>query len=340
MKHKIFLLMLLVLLCPLSLFAQEEAEPSLAPGLYARFATIKGDLLFLLDYERLPLTVSNFVALAEGKMNIEGTPGPYYDGQKIFRNIKGYALFLGDPDGTGEGGVDYSFPQEERALLSAGTPGSLMMVARQGKDHGSQIMIVINGDPYLDKKYVPFGQLEKGEDVLLKLKRDDVVSAVEIIRIGAEAQAFHPEEAEIREMIALAEEKKSASFATEHPMVAKVLKALGEGFERSETGIFYKVLTPGTGERPRPGDTVRMHYSGKMLNGQEFDNSYMRGEPFQFVIGKDGVVPGWVETTLSMQTGEQRIIILPPEMAYGDKGIGPIPPDSWLVFEIKLIDFQ
>lgn len=340
MKHKILCLLMLVLLCPLSLFAQEEGEKSPAPGLYARFTTAKGELLFLLDYERLPMTVSNFVALAEGRMDIEGTPGPYYDGQKFFRNIQGYALFLGDPEGTGEGGVDYSFPQEERALLSAGTPGSLMMVSRQGMDHGSQVMIVINGDPYLDLKYVPFGQLEKGEEVLLKLRRGDVVSDVEILRIGEAARAFQPGKAEVDEMIVKAKQKERAAFTAEYPDVAKVLEAMGEGFERSETGIFYKVVTPGTGDRPRPGNTVRMHYSGKMLTGQEFDSSYRRGEPFQFILGKDGVVPGWVETTLSMQPGEQRIIVLPPEMAYGDKGIGPIPPGSWLVFQIELIDFQ
>ncbi len=339
MKHKILCLMLLVMLFPLSLFAQEEREP-LAPGLYARFTTVKGELLFLLDYERLPLTVSNFVALAEGKMNIQDAPGPYYNGQKIFRNIQGYALFLGDPEGTGEGGVDYRFPQEERALLSAGTPGSLMMASRQGRDHGSQIMIVINGDPYLDMKYVPFGQLEKGEDVLLKLKRDDTVSKVEILRVGTEAQAFQPDEEEVRNLIAAANKAELEAFAAEHPDVARVLEALGEGVERSETGIFYKVYRPGSGATPRPGNTVRMHYSGKMLTGQEFDNSYMRGEPFQFVLGKDGVVPGWVETTLSMQPGEQRTIILPPEMAYGDRAIGPIPAGSWLVFNIELIDFQ
>ena len=332
--------MLLVLICPLFLSAQETEEQVLAPGLYARFSTIKGELLYLLDYERLPLTVSNFVALAEGKMDIEGTPGPYYNGQKFFRSIEGYALFLGDPGGTGEGGVDYNFPQEEKALLSTGTPGSLMMVSHQGKDHGSRIMIVINGDPYLDQKYVPFGQLEKGEDVLLKLKRDDVVTMLEILRVGDEAMAFQPDGTEVRTMIAASEQKEREIFSEEHPDVAKVIEALGEGFERSDTGIFYKIVTPGSGDKPRPGDTVRMHYSGRMLSGQEFDNSYMRGEPFQFILGKDGVVPGWVETTLSMQPGEQRTIILPPEMGYGERGIGPIPPGSWLVFNIELIDFQ
>jgi FKBP-type peptidyl-prolyl cis-trans isomerase len=334
MKQKtLWFLILILLLSPLMLTAQEDPLP---PGLYARVLSPRGALLFRLDYEQLPRTVSNFVALAEGKMKIADSEGPYYTNQKIYREVQGYALFLGDPDTP----VDYTIPREKGSVLSSGTPGSLVMVSRQNEDQGSQIMIMINGDPFLDQKYTTFGQLITGEKTLSKLKRGDIINSVEIIRIGSKAESFRPDDTVVRDMIMQARIESRQAFADEYPEVALLLDQLGDGVEESETGIFFKIINEGKGGKPRPGNTVRMHYSGRLLSGEEFDNSYMRGEPFQFVIGRDGVIPGWIETALSMQAGEKRTIILPPALAYGEKGYGPIPPGSWLIFDIELIDFQ
>ncbi|MDA3956474.1 FKBP-type peptidyl-prolyl cis-trans isomerase [Oceanispirochaeta sp.] len=334
MKQKtLWFLILILLLSPLMLTAQEDPLP---PGLYARFLSPSGALLYRLDYEQLPRTVSNFVALAEGKMKIADSEGPYYTNQKIYREVQGYALFLGDPDTP----VDYTIPREKGSVLSSGTPGSLVMVSRQNEDQGSQIMIMINGDPFLDQKYTTFGQLITGEKTLSKLKRGDIINSVEIIRIGSKAESFSPDDTVVRDMIMQARIESRQAFADEYPEVALLLDQLGDGVEESETGIFFKIINEGKGGKPRPGNTVRMHYSGRLLSGEEFDNSYMRGEPFQFVIGRDGVIPGWIETALSMQAGEKRTIILPPALAYGEKGYGPIPPGSWLIFDIELIDFQ
>jgi FKBP-type peptidyl-prolyl cis-trans isomerase len=334
MKQKtLWFLILILLLSPLMLTAQEDPLP---PGLYARFLSPRGALLFRLDYEQLPRTVSNFVALAEGKMKLADSEGPYYTNQKIYREVQGYALFLGDPDTP----VDYTIPREKGSVLSSGTPGSLVMVSRQNEDQGNQVMIMINGDPFLDQKYTTFGQLITGEKTLSKLKRGDIINSVEIIRIGSKAESFRPDDSVVRDMIMQARIESRQAFADEYPEVALLLDQLGDGVEESETGIFFKIINEGKGGKPRPGNTVRMHYSGRLLSGEEFDNSYMRGEPFQFVIGRDGVIPGWIETALSMQAGEKRTIILPPALAYGEKGYGPIPPGSWLIFDIELIDFQ
>lgn len=329
--------MILFLISPVLISAEDLVLPQ---GLYARFSTNKGDLLFLLNYERLPRTVGNFVALAEGRMDTGETSGPYYTNQDFFREIKGYALFLGDPTGTGDGGVDYTFPREKGALLSTGTPGSLVMMSNGGEDHGSQLMIMISGDPFLDRKYTAFGQLQSGEKTLSKLKRGDTVNSVSIIRVGSKAEAFRPDADSVNKLIREARIEERQIFAEEHPDVAAYLETMGDDVKKSETGIYYSITQAGEGAKPRPGSTVRMHYSGRLLNGQEFDSSYRRGETFQFTIGVDGVIPGWVETAISMQTGEKRTIILPPELAYGKNGYGPIPPDSWLVFDIELVDFQ
>ena len=328
--------MILFIAAPFSLIAEEKELP---PGLYARFTTRKGDLLFLLNYERLPRTVSNFVALAEGKMDVDGTSGPYYSNQKIFHEIEGYALFAGDPDGTGKGGVEYTVPRETGALLSTGTPGALVMVSRSGEDHGSQFMIMISGDPYLDRKYTAFGQLQDGMETLEKLHRGETVESVEIVRVGSGAEAFQPDAESVRKMIREARSAQTEIFAQENPEVAEILETW-DNVQKSETGIYYTITQAGSGSKPRPGNTVRMHYAGRLLNGDEFDSSYRRGEPFQFTVNVDGVIPGWVETAISMQAGEKRTIILPPELAYGSNAYGPIPANSWLVFDIELVDFQ
>lgn len=96
----------------------------------------------------------------------------------------------------------------------------------------------------------------------------------------------------------------------------------------------------GTGEPVVEGDTVAVHYVGTLQNGQEFDNSRKRGEPFEFTVGGGMVIAGWEEGVVGMQEGGQRILVIPPEKAYGERGIGPIPGNATLVFAIELIEIK
>jgi FKBP-type peptidyl-prolyl cis-trans isomerase len=93
----------------------------------------------------------------------------------------------------------------------------------------------------------------------------------------------------------------------------------------------------GTGEDVKVGDTVSVHYIGTLQGGQEFDNSKKRGSPFEFKVGAGQVIKGWDEGIQGMKIGGQRILVIPPEMAYGDKSVGPIPPDSTLIFAVELL---
>ena len=93
----------------------------------------------------------------------------------------------------------------------------------------------------------------------------------------------------------------------------------------------------GTGAEVVVGDTVDVHYIGTLQNGQEFDNSHKRGEVFTFTIVEGRVIKGWEDGLVGMKVGGQRILVIPPELAYGSKGIGPIPPNATLVFAIELI---
>lgn len=96
----------------------------------------------------------------------------------------------------------------------------------------------------------------------------------------------------------------------------------------------------GTGETVKEGDTVAVHYVGTLQSGEEFDNSKKRGAPFEFKVGAGMVIKGWDEGLLGMQVGGQRMLIIPPEMAYGDQGIGPIPGGATLVFAIELVEIK
>lgn len=96
----------------------------------------------------------------------------------------------------------------------------------------------------------------------------------------------------------------------------------------------------GTGDEVKAGDTVSVHYVGKLQTGEEFDSSKKRGVPFEFTVGEGRVIAGWEQGLLGMKVGGERILVIPPELAYGDRAIGPIPPNSTLVFSIELIEVK
>ncbi|MFM2424281.1 MAG: hypothetical protein RLZZ70_672 [Candidatus Parcubacteria bacterium] len=99
-------------------------------------------------------------------------------------------------------------------------------------------------------------------------------------------------------------------------------------------------VTIGTGEAAKIGDTVTVHYIGTLQNGQEFDNSNKRGEPFTFTLGEGKVIKGWEEGVTGMKQGGKRILVIPSDKAYGDAGYGPIPGKATLVFAIDLLEVQ
>lgn len=99
-------------------------------------------------------------------------------------------------------------------------------------------------------------------------------------------------------------------------------------------------IVVGTGDAVVSGDTVVVHYVGTLQDGTEFDNSNKRGEPFEFTVGEGRVIKGWEEGLVGMKKGGQRILVIPPDMAYGKNGIGPIPGNATLVFSINLLEIK
>lgn len=99
-------------------------------------------------------------------------------------------------------------------------------------------------------------------------------------------------------------------------------------------------ITIGTGDEVKVGDEVLVHYVGKLQDGTEFDNSQKRGEPFLFEVGGGRVIQGWEHGLIGMKVGGQRILVIPPDMGYGNRNVGPIPANSTLVFSIELLEIK
>jgi hypothetical protein len=106
------------------------------------------------------------------------------------------------------------------------------------------------------------------------------------------------------------------------------------------SGLEYEDLVVGNGASPQAGQTVIVHYTGTLENGTKFDSSVDRGQPFRFNIGVGQVIKGWDEGVMSMKIGGKRKLIIPPQLGYGSRGVGPIPPNSTLIFEVELLGIE
>ncbi|MBN1327288.1 MAG: FKBP-type peptidyl-prolyl cis-trans isomerase, partial [Candidatus Cloacimonetes bacterium] len=125
--------------------------------------------------------------------------------------------------------------------------------------------------------------------------------------------------------------------AKEDPDVAEVKEAEME-YQTTESGLKYRIIEYGRGIQAEKGDIVRVHYSGKLTDGTIFDNSYERGEPIKFQLGIGRVILGWDEGIALLHQGDKAEFIIPPDLGYGDRDLGTIPPNSTLIFEVELVE--
>lgn len=315
-------------------------KSNLSDGLYALINTNRGEILISLEYEKTPLTVINFTGLAEGKIETAVKNGPFYDGLKFHRVIENFMVQGGDPQGNGTGGPGYKFGDEFDDSLQFDGPGKLAMANSGPGTNGSQFFITHVETPWLQGKHTIFGTVLEGQDVVDKIKQNDSIKTVEIIRVGAKAEAFQNDQDAFDSYQADQAAASQKKLAESQKAIIEEINAKWPDAKVSDSGIRYIIEVEGSGDKPSVGTKVTAHYTGMFMDGKVFDSSVQRGTPFDVQVGVGQVISGWDETLLDMKKGEKRTIILPPELAYGSSGAGGvIPPNAWLVFEVELLDF-
>ena len=337
--------------------AAPVADPN--DGIFATISTTKGDIVLSLEYVKTPVTVANFISLAEGNnpnVKVERLKGkPFYDGLKFHRVINDFMIQGGDPDGNGSGGPGYSFKDEFIEELKFEKGGVLAMANSGPATNGSQFFITHKETPWLNGKHTIFGHVVSGMDNVNKIVQDDIMTKITITRKGAAAKKFDA-------VKVLADDaKKQDAKKTEGQ---KVVTAKAASFAATKakatttaSGLKYVITQKGTGVKPADGTTFYFNYAGYFEDGTLFDSSYadvcknygkydanrdaQNGyQAFPFEAGKkDGMIPGFIEGLSLLSFGDKAIIYLPSNLAYGEKGAGGvIPPNATLIFEIEMIE--
>ena len=341
---KLSRLALISLTLPLAVFAK-----GMAPGVYADIYTPKGKIVCKLEFEKAPITVINFVGLAEGTKTHNRTASKlYFDGLNFHRVEPGFVIQGGDPAGNGSGGPGYQFTNEIDPTLKHDKEGTLAMANAGPNTNGSQFYITLAPTPPLDGSYSVFGYTVEGSmDIVKKIAVGDKIDSVRVERIGAKAKAFKATEEAFQAAIKnhdtfVAEQakKNEAALTGAKKKAADDYKKLLAKATTTASGLKYVVVTPGMGRKPTKGTKVKVHYTGTLIDGTKFDSSRDRNQPFEFTVGVGQVIPGWDEGLQDMNKGERRTLIIPPNLGYGANGAGGvIPPNATLIFDVELLDF-
>ncbi|MDQ1350122.1 MAG: peptidyl-prolyl cis-trans isomerase [Acidobacteriota bacterium] len=197
------LLILTAFVVCLLMFINVNAREYKEDGLYVEMETTKGLIVLRLDFEKAPMTVCNFVGLAEGKIKNSAKPlgTPYYNGLKFHRVIADFMIQSGDPSGTGAGGPGYTFPDEFNPVLRHNKGGIISMANRGPGTNGSQFFITHKPTPWLDDRHSVFGETIEGKDVVNKIEQGDSIKTIRIIRVGEKAKNFKADNDAFNKMI-------------------------------------------------------------------------------------------------------------------------------------------
>ena len=275
--------------------------PATIEGIFATIATNKGDIVLELEYKKAPVTVANFIALAEGKNTFVTEENlkekPFFDGLKFHRVIKDFMIQGGDPSGNGSGGPGYAF-KDEFTDLKHDKPGILSMANSGPTTNGSQFFITHKATPWLDGKHTVFGHVTEGMSIVNAIAQNDVVTKITIVRKGALAQKFDAPKvfadyfnnksedqkkqdlvnAENKAKQAAIEAEAKKAYTEKYGPVIAAKKAYFTATKATATttpsGLTYKITEKGTGVKPTNGTQFYFHYAGYFEDGTLFDSSY------------------------------------------------------------------
>lgn len=284
----------------ISVKSKKLGTVSAKEGIFAEVETAKGKILIQLEYQKTPITVANFISLAEGTNTFvkdEKLKGKhFYDGLKFHRVIADFMIQGGDPQGNGSGGPGYEF-KDEFTNAKFDKAGILAMANSGPKTNGSQFFITHKETGWLTGKHTVFGYVTMGQDVVNKIAQDDVINKISIVRKGADAKKFDAAKTfadymanktgdDANEIAAAAENNKkqaeiNAQIKAEYnakfgSVIATKVKYLNDTKAiaiETPTGLKYKIIKGGTGKKPTEGTNVYVNYAGYLEDGNLFDSS-------------------------------------------------------------------
>ncbi|MDG2395083.1 peptidylprolyl isomerase [Candidatus Thioglobus sp.] len=314
-----------------------SSPAKLEEGLYANLHTNQGDILVQLEFEKTPLTVINFVGLAEGSKNSNIQTGkPFYDGLKFHRVIDNFMIQGGDPKGNGTGGPGYQF-NDEITDLSHDQGGILSMANSGPNTNGSQFFITHRATDWLDGKHTVFGHVVEGMDVVNSIKQGDFIRKVKILRIGENAQDFNTDEAAFNAANAEYANKEMQKIADKKAKFKKFVKANYVNAVITNKGHFVEINQSGTGEKPNKGDLVKVNLTIDLDDGT---NMREANEPLPFAAGSGTIISIIDTSVLDMSVGEKRTLIAPYYQIYGDSERGGLSADTILIFKLELLSIN
>jgi len=349
--------------------------PDLGDGVFAEIITNKGTAIAKLSYKETPMTVGNFVALAEGnhpEVDSVYKGKKFYNGLTFHRIVKEFVIQGGDPDGTGMGGPGFKFADEIVDSLVHDKKGILSMANSGPGTNGSQFFVTLKETPWLNGRHTVFGEIVKGQEVIDSIgvmeteaqgkpKGDSIViKEMNIIRQGAEAKSFDGAKAFKAELDKVEAEKAEQEAISLKAAASKKgeFDALKAQTEKFESGLLFKLIEKGTGASPAQGDQIKMNYAGYFTDGRLFDSNLAEVEkaygkydesletrgkyaPIPVPYSTDArLIPGFKEGLLALKNvGDKAFVYIPAHLAYGEKGAGQtIPPNTDLIFELEIAD--
>ena len=360
------------------IFACDNNNKDLDDGLYAEFNTSMGTMLIKLSYEKTPVTVANFVALAEGnhpKVDNDFKGIKYYNGIIFHRVIDNFMIQGGDPKGDGTGGPGYKFLDEFHETLKHDKPGVLSMANSGPGTNGSQFFITEVPTPHLDFKHSVFGHVVRGievQDAISNVEtsvgnrpvKDVIINRVNIIRIGNDAKQFDAVKTwnEMEPKLFITQQVEEEKKMRRIDSFAKIEKEKNLNFKskakkiKSGLEIFY--IKKGKGIKPKKGDEISFYYEGYLAsngllfgtNRREIMQNYgmysaeeeAKGwyEPSKVVFSNEmQLIEGFKQVLMMMNVGDKIYAYIPSKMAYKDRAMGNrIPPNSDLEFIIELVN--